>query len=446
MSAFAITLIILSGSLQSFASTSAPYSSSNWMTYHKGLNRDGYLNSSSSHPVAFDWKSSALDGLIYAEPLVFKGVVYIATENNSVYALSDTNGVILWKAHLGTPVPGDSLPCGDIDPSGITGTPAIDPTSGLIYVVAYLYPPQHHVLFALSTKTGQVMFKRNVDVKGLRDTLTEQQRGALAVANGVVYTPYGGLDGDCGIYHGYIVGVPENGSSTIQYKVPTTNEGGIWSASGPSVDSSGNVFVTTGNSASTTKFDFGEAVIELSPNLKEVSYFAPSNWAYLNGHDIDLGSVGPAILGGSGLVFQIGKEGVGYLLNQSHLGGIGGQLFSKSACPGSSKAFGGIAYANHIVYAACVGGLVALNVSFVSSPTFSILWDGPSFWAGPPIVSDNAVWTVDINNGILYALNPMNGTIIFSYSIGSVVHFISPASADGRVFVGAGYAVYGFKI
>src|ERR1700722_7698006 len=83
------------------------------------------------------WTSPALDGEIYGEPLVSSGRVYVATENNTVYALSAATGAVAWSAHLGSPVPTTGLPCGNITPTvGITGTPVIDQSRGEIFVVA----------------------------------------------------------------------------------------------------------------------------------------------------------------------------------------------------------------------------------------------------------------------------------------------------------------------
>lgn len=60
------------------------------------------------------WTSPALDGQIYGEPLVSGGRVYVATENDTVYALSAATGIVAWSAHPVRPVPAGSLPCGDI--------------------------------------------------------------------------------------------------------------------------------------------------------------------------------------------------------------------------------------------------------------------------------------------------------------------------------------------
>ena len=383
------------------------------------------------------WKSPTLDGAIYAEPLIDGGAVYVATENDSVYALNESTGQVIWRTNLGTPVPGNALPCGDIDPSGITGTPVIDPTAGEIFVVAYLYP-QHHVLFALNLKSGEVAFNRVVDPPGV-SPLVEQQRGALSLANGIIYIPYGGLAGDCGQYHGYVLGVHEdNSSATLSYQAPTGREGGIWAPSGVAIDSTG-IFAATGNSASGSVFDFGNAVIHLSFGLNETDYFAPTGWAALNANDTDLGSLAPTILGND-TIFQIGKQGIGYLLNESKLGGIGGEEFSLKVC---NEAFGGTAYVSPVIYVPCTDGLFALKVE---GSTFSVLWNNTSFYGSSPIVAGGAVWTIDTDSAMIRAVSVLNGTVIFSYSLGSEVHFVTPSAAGGLVFAAGDDAVYAFSI
>ena len=77
----------------------------------------------------------ALDGAVYASPIVAGQVVIVATENDSVYGFSAT-GAQRWQVHLGTPTPRSDLPCGDIDPLGITGTPFYDDAAGTVFVVA----------------------------------------------------------------------------------------------------------------------------------------------------------------------------------------------------------------------------------------------------------------------------------------------------------------------
>src|SRR5215467_6115289 len=98
-----------------------------WTTYHGDNSRSGSGGPNQVSCANEGWQSPLLDGRVYAEPLAFGGKIIVATENNSVYALNSLNGDILWRTHLGEPIPGNSLPCGNIDPSGITGTPVIDP-------------------------------------------------------------------------------------------------------------------------------------------------------------------------------------------------------------------------------------------------------------------------------------------------------------------------------
>ncbi|MCI4367174.1 MAG: hypothetical protein L3K08_05440, partial [Thermoplasmata archaeon] len=337
-----------------------------------------------------------------------------------------------------TPVPGSSLPCGDIDPSGITGTPAIDPFTGILYVVAFVSPLQH-VLFGLDLVHGSIASRVVVDPPGA-DASAQQQRGALAIANGLVYVPLGGLDGDCADYHGWVVGVRIGTSEPLlTYEVPTHREGGIWSPAGITVAPNGSLYVSTGNGDSNSSFDFGDSVIELTPSLREVDYFAPTNWAELNVDDTDLGSVAPTVLP-NGDLFQIGKAGVGYLLNGSHLGGIGGQLAEGNVCAG---AYGGTARVGASLLVSCVDGLYDLNVS---ASNFSVAWHSLRFDAGPAIVTGDVAWTIDLGSAHLDGLNRTTGHSLYSFPLGSVDHFSTPAAGPGMIYVGAGDELAAFTI
>ena len=434
-------------STQSGTSSSSTYSSTafssiasgtDWTTYHHDNSRTGNAVIASVSSAKAAWVSQQLDGGIYAEPLAFAGDVFVATENDSVYALNAQTGSIVWRTNLGTPVSGGSLPCGDIDPSGITGTPVIDASTGTIYVVAFEVPANHY-LVALSTSDGKVIFTRPADAPGA-DPKVQQQRAALSLSNGMVYWPFGGLDGDCGAYHGWVVGSKTDGTGAVMsYMVPTNREGGIWAVSGAVIDSSGNIFVATGNGDSSTAFDHGDSVIKLSPSLQELGYFAPSNWAQLNRDDTDLGSVGPIALS-DGSLFQAGKEGVGYLLNPASLGGIGGELYSASVC---SSVYGGMATSGSTVFVPCTDGLVAVSVS---GSSFSIAWKGPSFPAGPPIVTGNVVWCLDTSDGTIHGYDMQTGHELFSFNTGGVTRFSTLTYAYGDLFVGADNAIYAFGL
>lgn len=382
------------------------------------------------------WSSDALDADIYASPIVVGETVIAATENNTVYGLPLGGGGAIWHTHLGDPVNGNALPCGNIKPvTGITGTPVADPQAGLVYVVAYLRPHQHQ-LFALKVSDGSVLYHQPIDPPGA-DVAVLQQRAALALSRGWVYAAYGGLLGDCGRYHGWVVGVrADGGGQPAVYQVPSGDKAGIWAPSGPAVDSDGAVYVSTGNSVSTATFDHNNAVIKLSEEMKELDFWAPGDWVSLNRSDADVGSTGPALLGGTGLIFQAGKAGVGYLIRTSRLGGIGGQAFNGQVC--SSGAYGGTAYARSVLYVGCHDGLVALKVQTEGPPSFAVAWRGPRFVAEPPILAGGAVWCVDRSTATLYALDPKTGDVLFKLGLGSVAHFTTPSAAPGRVLVAAG--------
>jgi outer membrane protein assembly factor BamB len=379
--------------------------------------------------VRLAWTSSALDGDVYAEPLVVGRLVITATENDTVYALDVATGRVVWKAHLGEPVQSSALPCGNIVPvSGITATPVVDPATGLVFVAAFLSPARHE-LFALRIADGAVAWHRPIDPPGM-DPTTQQLRSALTLANGRVTVAYGGLFGDCGSYHGWVASVAADGSGPLlDYRAPTVNAGGIWAPSGPAVDADGTLYVTTGNSFSGGTFDHGDSVIALSPTLQEVGFFAPSNWPELNAGDVDLGSVGPAILPG-GRIFQIGKGGVGYLLDATNLGGIGGELASSQVC--DTAAFGGTAHADETVYVPCGDGLVAVRVA---GDDLTVAWRSDRFDAGPPIAAGGLVWSVDENAPALVGLDPGGGGQRVRIALDDASHFASPSSAPGCVFV-----------
>ncbi|MHB8587725.1 MAG: outer membrane protein assembly factor BamB family protein [Candidatus Dormibacteraceae bacterium] len=376
--------------------------------------------------------TARLDGAVYASPLIVAGHVLAATENNTVYALDLFSGSVVWKIHLGEPAAASSLPCGDIGPvTGITGTPAADPVAGRLYVVAFL-SSHHHMLFTLSLADGSVVSQQDIDPAGSNPAV-QQERGALALGADFVYVPLGGLYGDCGPYHGYLVGVPLNGGAAVAYEVPSAREAGIWSPQGSTIGPDGSVYVVSGNGASESTFDYSNAVIELSPDLRSVvSYFAPSNWAELNAGDTDLGSVGATVLPSLGLVLAIGKEGVAYVLKSGRLGGVGGQVVSRRVCSGS---WGGTAWSRSTVFVPCADGLYALSVS---SSSVEVAWHVAHPALASPIITAGAVWGIDSGASTLYALDPSSGAVVYSIGLGSAEHFSTPAATDGFVVAPAG--------
>ncbi len=414
------------------SATAAAFPTAIWPTYHHDVARTG---NAGAVPTVTGLKVAArasLDGAVYASPLVLRDakgdLIIAATENNTLYALRN-NGSVVWSRHIGTPVNGSSLPCGNINPTGITGTPVYDPATGLVFAVAFLSGDKH-VLVAVNAETGTLAWTRPVDPPGSHANV-EQERGALLLSGGKVWVPYGGLYGDCGPYHGYLVGIPTSGQGAAAiYQVPSSREAGIWTPAGPSADAAGHVYVSVGNSAQTNPkaaYDMGDSVIELN-GTSVVSFFAPATWASENAADLDLGTTGPVILP-TGQVFVAGKNGNAYLMKQGALGGLGGKVPSIAIC----TAFGGAAYSNGTIYIPCTDGVRAVHIS-ATAMTGS--WHASP--SGSPIVGGGAVLTVAPSSGTLFALDPASGATKAQVALGdSTTRFATPAlAADGFAYVG----------
>ena len=423
----------LSGTSPSPGATPSPALTASWPEYHHDAQRTGRSATTPDVSTLSNWWTANLDGAVWAEPLVVGDNAIVVTENDTLYALDPENGAVVWKDHVGTPVPESALPCGDIFPLGMTGTPAYDPSTQSIFVVAEETGPIH-VLYAFDAATGAVRWSRQVDISlPSEDAAAVQQRTALLVANGYVYFGFGGLDGDCGQYRGAVVAVATNGQgSTLTYVVPTTREGAVWSPGGPVLGSGGEIFVSTGNGAAVGEtWDDTDSVLEFTPSLQLVSAFAPSRWAYDNSHDLDLGSVAPTLLP-DGYVFIAGKSGIGYVLQQSSLGGVGGQVSTGPVCQGA-MAFGGTAFSGDTVYLPCASGVQAISVA--ASGSFTSLWQTSSGANGPPVLGGASVFCVDTSSGTLLALDAVTGALQGQISVGPVPHFATPALDGGLALV-----------
>jgi outer membrane protein assembly factor BamB len=394
------------------------------------------------------WTSPTLDGQIYGEPLVWNGHVYVASENDTVYALSAATGRVVWSAHLGAAVPSSALPCGDISPTvGITGTPVVDAARSEVFVVTDEMVDQHpaHELVGLDAATGKVELTQDVDPSGSTPAALLQRTGLSLDANRVVFG-FGGNYGDCSSYHGWVVSVPETGGAAYDFAVDSRageSQGAIWmGGAAPVVDSAGNIWVEAGNGSVTSpsaRYDNSDSVLELSSALTVEQYFAPSSWASENARDLDL-STAPALLD-NGAVVAAGKDGRAYLLDGAHLGGIGGQQsVLPEAC--GQDVDGGPAVVGATVYLPCLSGPVAVTVS--SDPAgIRLLWRA-TVGGGPPIVAAGLVWSIG-QNGTLYALSPTTGSIVEQAAVGAPAnHFPTPSIGDGLLLAPSGTDVVAF--
>ena len=285
----------------------------------------------------------AVDDQVYAQPLYAAAVsigggthnvVYAATVNNSVYAFdADYPAAPYWQVNLGPPQNNTDVgvPCNDISGHvGIVGTPVIDGQAGTIYLVAATKDNGvfHQKLHALDITTGSERPGSPVIVAASGfDALKQNQRAALLLLNGVVYVAFGSHC-DLPSYHGFLFGYSASSLSQAAVFNTSPNTGGaaIWqSGQGPAADSSNNIYVVTGNGTWDGLTEFSESFLKLSTSagLSLTDWFTASNYAYLDGNDLDLGSSGAMVIPGTNLVMNVGKQGVLYLIDTSNMGHLG---------------------------------------------------------------------------------------------------------------------------
>ena len=315
--------------------------------------------------------SQTVGGPVYAQPLYMSGVnipsqgvhnvVYVATENDSVYAFDadnnqGANANPLWTASFTDPaqgitaVPSSDQGCGDIVPEiGITGTPVIDASTNTLYVVANTKENGTYVqrLHALDVTTGAEKFGGPVEIQGTYEgqtfnALITNQRAGLLLQGGVVYIGWGSHC-DFGPFTGWIMAYDARTLTQKHVWTVTTNygDGGVWmGGTGLAGDGQGNIFFATGNGAFDAAMwgcQFGDSIVKMgmatgrlrsavSSTFRVRDYFTPEDQEYLNENDFDLGSGGVVLLPAqpgttAQLLVQSGKEGTIFLANRASLGG-----------------------------------------------------------------------------------------------------------------------------
>src|SRR5215472_2764496 len=438
----------------------------------------------------FDGK---VEGNIYAQPLFWhfrqtnRKLVIVATETDAVYALDARDGKVIWRKSLGTPVQRAALPCGNIGPLGITGTPAIDAIKDAVYVDAMVDTQDgpRHLVFGLSVGDGSVLpgFPVNIaDALKARGMTflprVQNQRGALLIAENKLFVPYGGHFGDCGQYHGWVVGIDLNDPRSVFAWSTRAAGGGIWAPGGISYDGR-SLFVATGNTMGASQWADGEAIIRLGLDLKwsdnPRDFFAPNDWKALDDADADLGGVGALPLdvgdpdGKTALLLALGKDGKAYLLDRTNLGGIGGardvQRVARNAirtAPAVLPTLNGSYVAFEGAGANCPngvsnGGLTVLKIDAHPAPKISPVWCGAIYGRGAPIVTtddDNSnpiVWMVGAEGDErLHGFRAETGAPVFAGggpgdAMTGLRHFVTIIASDDRLFIGADGRVYAFK-
>jgi hypothetical protein len=312
-----------------------------------------------------------LDDQVEAQPLVVTGVnitagkykgthdvVYAATDNNSVYAIDTSSGIVLLQANLGPPVV-KPLNCGQNTPDvGINSTPVIDLSSDTLYAVSYTRQSSGPAYFVHALDLGSLTDKVSPQLISASHTLTDgstfkfnatyqRQRPALLLANGNVYAAFGSFcDLGTNLSRGWVLGWQTGTLAALPGNQITDTQASdsgdfflssVWmSGYGPAADDSGNLlFVTSNSDPSGTTYDgitnIQESVIKVSPDLTTVlDLFTPSNVAQMDEHDLDFGSGGVMILPDQPgkiphMAVAAGKVGSMFFMNEDNLGGFSTQ-------------------------------------------------------------------------------------------------------------------------
>jgi hypothetical protein len=463
------------------------------LTYHGALDRAGryvvpgltYERARSLHlDASFH---AAFHGEVYAQPLFWRpsgsgaGVLIVVTEEDEVYALDALSGAEIWKRALGEPVPRSALPCGNISPLGITGAPVIDEGRATLYLDAAVMRANgpRHEIYALSLADGSIEPGWPVDVAtavgGSFVPALQNQRGALALFKGKVFVPFSGHWGDCGAYHGYVVGVSESEPGRAASFSTHARGGGIWAQGGISGDGK-SLFAATGNTFRAIFWSDGEAVLRLGPDLARPEdvhdYFAPSDWRMLDLRDLDLGGTAPIPLdpqtanGPRKLILAVGKDGYAYLLDRDNLGGVGGALASARVATDVAITSPAVFSADDGVFAALQGdgascpagkpgqGLIGLRIRADPAPAIETAWCGAVVGNGSPIVtttgggSDNPIVLIVGAQGDnrLHAFRGDDGEELASppEQMRGLHHFQTLIATEDRLYVAADGAVYAF--
>jgi hypothetical protein len=362
---FTALLFISMGALLAAAQTSVT-------TYHYDTYRTGWNQTETALTPANVGSSSfgllqtvALDDQVDAQPLVVPGVlitagnhqgthdvVYVATENNSVYAIDVHSGTVLLSPNFGAPV-SYPLGCGNNGPNvGINSTPVIDPASNTLYVMIYTQDKSGPAYRLHALDLGSLTDKVKPELVAASHTLTDgttftfnatyqRQRPALLLANGSIYAGFGSFCDLAGnLSRGWLLGwtagsLKPFSSNQLNDQQPTDQGSfflsSIWMAGyGPSTDDEGNILFVTGNSDSGTYdgvTNIQESVVKISSTLTTVlSVFTPANQESLDNGDVDFGSGGVLVLPDQPgsiphLAVAAGKYGTMFLMNEDSLGG-----------------------------------------------------------------------------------------------------------------------------
>jgi outer membrane protein assembly factor BamB len=462
-----------------FTAAALAGSAVNVTQHHNHANRDGlfvdpaFTNAAAASLTRMTGFDGTIVGNVYAQPLYIEGgpsgpVVIAVTESNNVYALNATTGAIVWQRNLGTAVT-SGLPCGNINPLGITATPVVDLASRSLFLNAEVAGSGHQI-FSLNVDTGATNsgwpVTTSTVVSGFDSDRSQSSRAALGIVGNTLYVPYGGRFGDCGSYRGRLVGIQMSNPAVIGNWATGSTRAGVWAPGGVASDGT-NTYVTTGNGSGTT-WNGSEAVIRLLPGPvfsgNTIDYWAPTNWMTLDSGDTDLSGSGPIIVDVPGatpsaLVVAIGKDRNAYLLNRANLGGVSAPL--AQAVVSTSTVIGAPATyrtstGTFVVHRPVSGTLLAFRITATNPPTIATGWSVASSGRTAPFVTStdgttNAIVWAAGSDGRLRGYNGEDGALLYNGGganelMSGIRSFNTGIAARGRIYYAADNKVYAFSV
>jgi hypothetical protein len=505
LGAFALAILAALSSLVCFPQASAQVSV---LTNKNDNSRDG-LNASETLLSAANVNSNqfgklftfAVDGYVQAQPLYMYGltvngathnVAFVATENNSVYAIDADTGLQLWTVNLGPAVPSSVEGCNAVtgfNQVGITGTPVIDSTTNTLYVATktYVASTAAYSLNALDVTTGAPKFGSPVTITQPTGStpafipLNQLQRPALLESNGNIYVAFGSNGCDFKAW-GFLAAYSASTFPMQQVAWMTTQPdesygSSIWAGGvGPAADSAGNVFLSTANGFFNypSAQDWGDSVLRITENsgvFNVADYFTPYDQSYMAANDEDLGSAGPILLPSQAatcsntpdLLVASGKDEDLYLINRDNMGGYNStdnsQIVQYVPTALLGEFFGSPLYWNNMVYfLAHQDYLRAYSLSNNTSTNSCQLSTTPVAQTGGkltnfglPSISANGnsngiVWLVrNVSN--VPKLSAYDATVLYLLydsgmasggrdTLGTIGHFATPTIANGKVYMG----------
>jgi hypothetical protein len=301
-------------------------------------------------------------------------------------------------------------------------------------------------------------------------SLVQEERGGLVLVNGIAYVAYSGYNGDCGMYHGWVVGVDISNPSNVRAWATTAIGGGIWGHGGVASDGT-NIFVVTGNTFNTGGvWSGGEAIIRLQDGPswtgQSTDYWAPTNWLSLDGTDTDLGGVSATLIDAPGatpsqLVLALGKDGNAYLINRNNLGGITAPV-AQANVGGSNRGTSAVTYHTsqgiYFGFHNDAGAISAYKVTATNPPTIVSAWSAAQSGRGSPWVTTTdgtnnvIVWVAGVGSDQrLHGYNGDTGAVV--YAGGGANELMTGTRqwntgmvARGRMYFAGDNKVYAFQL